>query len=417
MEIRYEDPGMCQIFSDQAKIDRWYNETVRSMQMRGVEEPRVQGAADRAALRHPPSALDVQERESLTGHDVAAYLWVVDQRAGADDAFRENLHYGLTSSDLVDNAHHEALLLATTRLMTLSTELRIVLWDLVDRHDRTYMLGRTHGQIAEPTTFGHRMHLFHTMVQTSGRNLRDMQRALMVRKTPGAVGTSGIYNSRRDSWAVTSSQIIPRDLQAHWAFHFVEAINACEAIAMEIRLLSGQGIQEVEEGGADRRTGSSAMPHKRNPILAENICGLARMGRGYLAPILETVVTFHDRDISNSSVERVAVPDLAHIAATCVKRTARLLRDLKVNENTMHSNLSHAGDRPYSSLAVSILQESGYPYVESHELVSEAFRDWTPLGKLRDLMNALNYDTITFDRKWEERANPAWMTRNIRRRA
>lgn len=409
---RYEDPIIADIFSEKQRIRRWRDHTQNFVQRRVDAGAVLPDASVQVAAAKTPEPDEIRTREHVTGHDVAAFLQALDNAPSLGVQGRAALHYGLTSSDLVENAHHEALYLTTqvylTRLGTLATSLSV----LAATHRRTYMLGRTHGQAAEPTTWGHRLQVFASMVRRSQSQMRDARHRVMVRKTPGAIGTSPIYDGFPDTWQTPSTQVIPRDIQAFWAMACVQAVSVCEAIALEVRLLSRSEVGELREGGG-ARVGSSAMPHKRNPILAERICGLARVARAYLAPILETVPMHHDRDLANSSVERTAVPDLANLTGTLLADTTRLITGVEIDTARMIRNLDDAGYAPYSSLWVSMLQDRGVSYVQAHEAVTEAFTKADPLLFLLDSRWLDSEENLADWRKeLEEKMTPAWMTRN-----
>lgn len=407
---RYTDPLIEDIFSQQRVIERWREAGLRSLIGLVNVGLAPQEAVDAAAAAGTPTPAEVREREQVTGHDVVAFLHEWDAKVDNEE-FSRWVHRGLTSSDLVDNAHFEALFLTTQLYLSKIGRFSMALTSAATTHSKTYMLGRTHGQVAEPTTWGHRLYVFNSVLGRAQANMRRTRDAMMVRKVPGAVGTSSLYTGQVDPWQIPSTQVIPRDIQVAWAMACVQVVNACEAVALEIRLLSHHGVAEVREGA--NRVGSSAMPHKHNPIGAENICGLARVARATLFPIMETQQLWHDRDISNSAIERTMVPDLAHLTATILTRTTALVSNLEVDVQQMDWNLGNAGYEPYSSLWVSLLQpEIGY--YDAHEMVQEAFRAKDPLVAILDAMDAQNLDTITFNAKIQGRMSAEWMTRNIR---
>jgi adenylosuccinate lyase len=413
MISRYQHPLIEDIFSDEKRIYRWWEHTVQFVQRRvdaGVAPPE---AAEQIRAAGAPDAATVQRREHATGHEVVAFLAIMDDRL--DEAGQTHLHYGLTSSDLVDNAHFDALFLSTQvyvqHLGNLVQTLSIKAREL----EFAPMLGRTHGQAAEPTDFTYRLLQFRLMAYRASEQMKETRRHLMVRKFPGAVGTSSIYDGTVDNWQVPSTQIISRDFQVEWATSCLRAVSVCEAIATEVRLLSRSEVEEVMEGGAINRTGSSAMPHKRNPIQSEKICGLARVARSYLPPIMDLVAQHHDRDLTNSSIERTVVPDLANLTGYLLLQTEKLVGELWIDKARMRRNLDEAGYRPYASLWVSLLQtDERVGYMGAHALVEDAFRHADPLQRLLEEMDADNLDTITFNLELEERMNPEWMTRNVR---
>jgi adenylosuccinate lyase len=408
---RYQDTLIDDIFSDQSVINRWWEHTESFVQRRvdaGVAPPE---ASQQIRAAGAPDALVVRTREYVTGHEVVAFLSVLSDQLGEEG--QRHLHYGLTSSDLVDNAHFDALYLTTqVYLNYIKNLMQVINARYQSLGHTTPMLGRTHGRAAEPTDFGHRMRVWVVILYRAQQQMTETRRHLMVRKFPGAVGTSSIYDGTIDPWQTLTTQVIPRDLQTEWATSCLRAVQVCEAIAMEVRLLSRSDVEEVTEGGAFDRAGSSAMPHKQNPVLSEKICGLAQVARGYLPAIMSAEILHHDRDLTNSSVERVAVPDLANLTGYILTQTTKLIGELGVDTRRMERNLDEAGYQPYSSLWVSLLQKD-VGYMEAHEMVSEAFRKADPLHALLDDMDAQNLDTITFKAKLEERMDPKWMIRNV----
>lgn len=413
MITRYQHPLIEDIFSDQSVITRWWEHTESFVQRRvdaGVAPPE---AAQEIRAAGPPSAAAVRTREYVTGHEVVAFLSVLSDQLGPEA--QSNLHYGLTSSDLVDNAHFDALFMTTQIYAhSLNTLIQTLHFRVQSLMDGAPMLGRTHGRAAEPTDFRHRLEVWKVIAYRAKVQMDETRRHLMARKMPGAVGTSSIYDGTIDSWQTISTQVIPRDLQTEWATSCIRVVQVCEAIAMEIRLLSRSDVEEAMEGGAIERAGSSAMPHKQNPIQSEKICGLAQVARGYLPAIMSAEILHHDRDLTNSSIERTAVPDLAHLTGYILQHTIQLVGELGIDTGRMARNLAEAGYQPYSSLWVSLLQtDARVGYMEAHEMVSDAFRHADPLSRLRDEMNARNLDTISFATKLEERMNPEWMTRNV----
>jgi adenylosuccinate lyase len=408
---RYQHPDILQIFSDEAKYKRW---TL-------IEQSFIWGHAQNGTIPAevlamatavpPPPAERVAQLEATTNHDVIAFVlaWI---ELWPDPKQARWVHFGITSSDLVDTAHHEALYESLDVMLELVTRLDFALQNHVSKYSSAYRLGRTHGQWAEPTTWGHRCREFSGMLTRAEDAMLSLRPTLRVVKTPGSVGTDpyGLQNSRSSArYRTTTSQVIPRDIQVSWAMAVVQAITVCEAIAMEVRLSSRAEVAEVREGA--KQSGSSAMPHKTNPILSENITGLGRVARGMLAPIMETVVLHHERDISNSSVERTAVVDLAHLGATILTRTATLMEELTVDTDQMLNNLDAARWAPYSSMMAYGLTLHGATrsYEESHRMVREAFTTGSPVGYILAR-------TGVKGKVWHDwllgHKNPTWMLRN-----
>ncbi len=287
----------------------------------------------------------VAAREQVTDHDVAAFVDVVQEAIGPPaGAF---VHYGLTSSDVVDTALSLCLVQAADLLVGAAGALYDALAEQARRHATTPMLGRTHGIHAEPTTFGAKMALFALQVDRDRDRLRRARAAVAVGKLSGAVGTYSNLDPRVEELVchalglepVPASQVIARDRHAEYLYACASSGATVEAIATELRLLQQSEIGEVEEAFGTGQKGSSSMPHKRNPITSERLCGIARLLRANLQPGLEDVALWHERDISHSSVERVVLPDSSLLAYYALRRAARLIDGLVVNEARMRQNL------------------------------------------------------------------------------
>jgi len=321
---------------------------------------------------------DVLQREQVTDHDVAAFVDVMQSRIGGSAS--SWIHYGLTSSDIVDTAWCWMLRDAADLLIDASTKLLRVVTNLAKAHRDTVMIGRTHGVHAEPTTFGAKVALWALQIDRDRSRLQAARDNIAVCKLSGAVGTySNIDPLVEQSVAtalglraVPATQVISRDRHAEYMWACAAVGNTCEMIAVELRHLQRTEVREVEEGFKVGQKGSSAMPHKRNPISAETITGLSRVLRGNLQAAMQDVALWHERDISHSSVERIVLPDSSMLAHYVLHRLRRLLEGLQVSPERMKQNLYSSHGLVFSQPVLLALVQSGLTRDEAYRIVQEA---------------------------------------------
>jgi adenylosuccinate lyase len=270
----------------------------------------------------------------VTDHDVAAFVDVVQSHIGAPAG--SWVHYGLTSTDVVDTALSVTLVRAADLLISAADGLVAALRKRAIEHAATPMLGRTHGMHAEPTTFGAKLALYCLQVDRDRTRLRRAREGIAVGKLSGAVGTYSNIDPSVEAYVcaalglrpVPASQVLARDRHAEFLYACASVGATIELIATELRHLQRSELGEAEEPFAAGQKGSSAMPHKRNPITSERLVGMARVLRGYLVAGLEDVALWHERDISHSSVERIVLPDASHLAFYSMRRMTRLIDGL-----------------------------------------------------------------------------------------
>lgn len=350
---RYPAPIAKRTFSDVARRKRWLAYTKNHMmsQIERLPTSPDRKAAERA-VKHlvDPSAAVLASNEVEVGHDVVAFLLAIEDQiknTGYPEA-RKYLHYGLTSSDLVDNAHFDALNLHATNMVGLMYGLirRTRKWD----DHRTPRAGRTHGQIADVTSWRWQMRVHHDVLIRIHSAFEEWTH-INARKSPGPTGTTPLLPSNLGfPGVVRSTQVIPRDYQLEWANLYLRLATELEAIATLIRCGAREEVGELAEGS--NRIGSSSMPLKRNPIDSEKVCGLARLARGYFMTIAENCVMWDDRDISNSSVERIAVPDLAATVEHMLNTMTNVLDRLVVDGERMHKAANSRRTMPYYQQAL-----------------------------------------------------------------
>jgi adenylosuccinate lyase len=387
---RYTLPAMARVWSDAPKYELWCRvETlVLEAHARAGVVPADAVAPVRAAP--PPTPEAVAAVEAVTQHDVIAFLSAWADNTDPRDA-AAYVHYGMTSSDLLDSALGVQLTEATDLLVGRTTELVAALRDHGLAHRATVRVGRTHGVHAEPDTWGHRVADFAFGMARSRDRLLRAREAVAVCKISGAVGTySNIDPSVEQEVAAAlglaaapvATQVVLRDGIAEWVGALAIVATVCEAIALEVRHGQRTEVRELEEPFGRGQKGSSAMPHKRNPILCERICGLARVVRGYVSPVTEGIPLWHERDISHSSVERIALPDAAIATDYLLHLTARLVGGLTVDAQRMQANLEATGGLIYTSAVLLELVDAGMSREDSYALVQaaamETWRDGTP---------------------------------------
>ncbi len=334
----------------------------------------------------------VKERERTTGHDVAAFVDVVAASVGEAGRW---IHYGLTSSDVLDTALGLQLRAAGEIVVAGAREFRDALIDRAVEHLDTLCVGRTHGVHAEPTTFGLRLAGFAMEAHRNLKRLEDAFEQAAVGKLSGAVGTYAsvppsverrVMETLRLRAEDVSTQIVPRDRHAVVLARIAIAGGGLERFATEVRNLQRTEVREAEEPFAAGQKGSSAMPHKRNPILCERITGLARVLRGYSQVGMENIALWHERDISHSGAERVVLPD-ATIGLDYMQHLgARVAREMTVHPERMRQNLELTYGALFSQRVLTALVEGGMPREDAYRLVQEsAQRAWdteTPFKEL-----------------------------------
>jgi len=346
---RYSLPEMAELFSDEARFAKWLEIellTVEAWSNLGVL-PAQYGAAVRARAPHIDAGFvaRVNERERITDHDVAAFVDITQEAIGAPEG--SFIHHGLTSTDVVDTALSATLVAAADLLILAADDLVSALKRRALEHADTPSLGRTHGMHAEPTTFGVKLALYCLQVDRDRTRLQRAREAIAVGKLSGAVGTYSNIDPAIEEHVckamgltpVPATQVLSRDRHAEYLYACASVGATVEALATELRHLQRSEVAETEEPFGAGQKGSSAMPHKRNPITAERLVGMARVLRGYLVAGLEDVALWHERDISHSSVERIVLPDASLLAYYVMRRMTRLIDGLVVYSDRMRENL------------------------------------------------------------------------------
>ena len=390
---------MDAVWSDTARFGRWLE--VELLATDGHADIGVVPTDHALACRDRAPAIDgafvqqVLDREAVTDHDVAAFVDVVQGAIGVPEG--SWIHYGLTSSDVVDTALCWALRDAADLLIAAADELIDTLVAMAHEHRDTVMIGRTHGVHAEPTTFGAKVALWALQVDRDRTRLEAAREAVAVMKLSGAVGTysnvepsvEGFVGERLHLLPVPATQVIARDRHADFLYACSSIGTTCELMAVELRHLQRTEVGEVQEGFKPGQKGSSAMPHKRNPISAETISGLARVLRSNLLAGLQDVALWHERDITHSSVERVILPDSSQLAYYVMRRLRRLLEGLVVRPERMRSNLDSSHGLVFSQPVLLALVRSGSTRDDAYRIVQRnAMRAWDEGTDFRTLLEA-----------------------------
>ncbi len=397
---RYTRPEMGRIWSDENKYRTWLEVELAAAEAL-AELGEVPAAAARLLREHARfDVARILEIEREVKHDVIAFTTAVAESlaaAGHGDASRW-LHYGLTSNDIVDTAQALQVRQASNLLMKGLERLRDVLKGRALEYKDTVQVGRTHGVHAEPVTFGLKLALWYDEAERDLIRLRTAAEEMAVGKISGAVGTFAHIGPEAEERicarlglkpAAISSQVISRDRHAFYLSVLALVTALLEKIALEVRHLQRTEVREAEEPFSAGQKGSSAMPHKRNPITCEQICGLARVVRANAQAAFENIALWHERDISHSSVERIILPDSTILTDYLLARTAHLVENMRVYPERMQRNLESTRGLIFSGqllldlAAAGMLREKAYRIVQGH-----AMRCWEEGGDFRSAIEA-----------------------------
>jgi adenylosuccinate lyase len=389
---RYTRPAMAAIWSEQRKYENWLRVEIAATTALARAGIVPASAVDALRQRASFTVERIHEIEAETRHDVLAFTTAVAESVGPEARW---LHYGLTSTDVVDTAQGLALVQASGLIREGIVRLRDVLRKRAVEFQYTPTIGRTHGVHAEPTTFGMKLLLWYSEM---GRNLKRFDTAaedLRVGKISGAVGAFGKLKPEHEAAilaelglepALISTQVLQRDRHAAYITTLAVLCSTLDKMALEIRHLQRTEVREAEEFFSAGQKGSSAMPHKRNPITSENICGLARVVRGNSLVALENVALWHERDISHSSAERVILPDTTILADYMLDKAATLIERLLVYPARMLKNLESTNGLVFSGQLLIDLAAAGMTREDAYRLVQgHAMDAWT---------NDLNFRTL-----------------------
>jgi len=402
---RYQTREMSALWDDAERLRRWTLVEVAACEGfhgRG-EIPDVEMSAIRCA--NVPAPERVREIERTTNHDVVAFVRAFSENVGAPAS--RHLHRGLTSSDVVDTALATTLRDALEVLIESTLRLRRVVGHRAREHAHTVCVGRTHGVHAEPTTFGCKLAGWHCELSRAVERLRVVRRDISYGKMSGAVGTFSQTDPEFERAVLSrlglepepvATQVVPRDRHASVVGALALLTASLERFATEIRSLQRTEIREVEEPFAEGQTGSSAMPHKRNPVVCERVCGIARLLRGWLVAAMEDVALWHERDISHSSVERVILPDAFQATHYALLRFCEVVEGMRVFPEAMRANLDRTRGLVFSQGVLGMLLGKGIGRQEAYEAVQRAAAAvWE--GRAGDFREALLVDPALRERE------------------
>ena len=390
---RYTLPEMGRLWSDEHRL-----QVMLDVELLVLEAQAALGLVPRRApaeirKRVRLDLARVRQREAATQHDVIAFIEHLEERVGP---YGRYLHFGLTSSDVLDTSLAVLLRDASTLLLADLTRLLAALARQARRHKRTLMMGRTHGVHAEPTTFGLKLAVFYDQLTRHAARLERVKAEVSVGKISGAVGTFANVDPSVERRvcrrlglrpAPISTQIVQRDGHAAYVTTVALIGATVEQLATEIRNLQRTEIGEVEEPFGAGQKGSSAMPHKKNPIICERLAGMARLLRGYSLAAMENVCLWHERDITHSSVERVILPDASLTLDYMLQTMARVIDGLVVHADRMRDNIDRTRGVVFSGQVLLRLMEQGLTRTKAYELVQRsAMAAWRGGGDFRDIV-------------------------------
>lgn len=390
---RYSRPAMRDIWSLQNQYQTWLDVEIAideawsklgEIPAEDVEKIRQNATFDVARI---------EEIEAVTHHDIVAFTRTVSESLGDEKKW---VHFGITSTDVVDTAYGVRLKQANAILEEDLENFIAVLKKKAIEYKNTVMIGRTHGVQAEPTTFGLKIARFYSEMERNLERFKKAARGVEAGKISGAVGTFANIPPEIEQYVCErlglhaqeiSSQVLPRDLHADYMATLALIASSMEGFAVEIRSLQRSEIHEVEEKFAKGQKGSSAMPHKRNPIGSENICGLARVVRGQMVTAYENIPLWHERDISHSSAERMILPDSTSLLDYMLNRFMKIIDTLTVFPERMKSNMNLTHGLIYSQRVLLKLIETGMARETAYDLVQPlTAKSWDEGRSFKDLV-------------------------------
>jgi adenylosuccinate lyase len=394
---RYTLPEMGRVWSEQHKYELWCRVETLVLEAHAAAGRVPADAVEPVRNAAPPTPERVAEIEETTQHDVIAFLtaWADNTEPRSAAAY---VHHGMTSSDLLDTALAVQLTDATDVLLAKADRLVAALRDHGLAHRHTLKVGRTHGVHAEPDVWGHRVADLAFAMARSRDRLRAARASVGVVAISGAVGTYSLIDPVVERQvaeslglraADASTQVVLRDGISEWVATLAILATVCEAIALEVRHGQRTEVRELSEAFGAGQKGSSAMPHKKNPIRSERIAGLARVVRAAVVPVMEGIPLWHERDISHSSTERVFLPDAAITTDYLLHLTTGLVSGLVVDADRMRANLDSTGGLIYTSAVLLELVEAGMSREQSYALVQgAAMRTWQTGTPFRETLRA-----------------------------
>ena len=371
---RYCLPEMKEIWSEENKYQKWLEIEIAVCKAKAEDGEITQKDAKKISENADFTMDRLKEIEKETRHDMLAFVQCVNERLGPESKY---VHQGLTSSDVKDTARALQMKETVELIIDDLKELLCVLKEQAKLHKETIMIGRTHGVHAEPVTWGLKLALWYEEIKRHLDRMKQVKKRVAVGQISGAVGTFTSVSPQIEEMVCdeldlapspVTNQILQRDRQADFLNNLALIAASLEKFTTEIRNLQRTDILEVEEGFRKGQKGSSAMPHKKNPIVCERISGLARVVRGNVVPGLENVSLWHERDLTHSSVERVILPDSSILVDYCLNKFRMVLKELIINKNKMRSNLERTHGLIFSQRVMLALVDKGLEREEAYEL-------------------------------------------------
>ncbi len=425
---RYSRPEMTKIWSQDNKYQIWFDIEIHALEALEKLKIAPEGSSKRirenfAKAGGKFNAERIDEIESVTKHDVIAFLTHLAELVGENSRF---IHLGMTSSDVLDTALSVQLSQASDILIADLERILAALKKRAYEHKDTICVGRSHGIHAEPVTFGFKLARFYAEFERNLVRLKNAKKEIAVCAISGAVGTFANVDPFVQKYVAeklgleeegVSSQVIPRDRHAMFFSVLGVIASSIENIAIEIRHLQRTEVLEVEEFFSKGQKGSSAMPHKRNPVLSENLTGLARIVRSAVVPALENVALWHERDISHSSVERMIGPDTTITLDFALNRLAGMMENLAIYPQNMQKNLDRLGGLVFSQrVLLTLIEEAGISREDAYAIVqSNAMKIWA--GESNSFLELLKKDEKVSSKlsakKLEEIFDLKYHTKNI----
>jgi adenylosuccinate lyase len=392
---RYSRKEMAALWTEKAQFDAWLEVELAACRAWSLLGKIPAADVDKLYEKATFSVDRIKEIELSTRHDVVAFTRAVSETLGDEKKW---VHYGLTSTDVVDTAWGVRLKKANKIIREGMVALLDTLGERAKQHKHTIMMGRTHGIHAEPTTFGLKCALWYAEMQRNLERFDAAARGVEVGKLSGAVGTFANIPPEVEEltckelgidFAPVSTQTLQRDRHAHYVSVLALVGSTLEKIAVEIRHLQRSEVREAEERFFEGQKGSSAMPHKRNPIGSENISGCARVLRGYMITAYENVPLWHERDISHSSAERIILPDATMLLDYMLHRSNQILSQLVVFEDNMKENMNRTFGLVFSQRLLLMIIDKGAAREEAYDLVQPlAMQTWREKKMFRELVDS-----------------------------
>lgn len=418
---RYTRPEMASIWTEQNKFQAWLEVEILSCE--AWAELGVIPKEDVKVLRENASFnIDrIYEIEQETRHDVIAFTRAVSETLGPE---RKWVHYGLTSTDVVDTALGYLLRQANEILDKDIQNFIEILRNKAIEHKDTAMMGRTHGVHAEPTTFGLKMALWYEEMKRNLERFRFAADGVQFGKISGAVGTYANIDPFVEQYvceklgtkaAPISTQTLQRDRHAEYMATLALVATSLDKFATEIRALQKSEFREVEEPFAKGQKGSSAMPHKRNPIGCESISGLSRVIRGHMVSAYENVTLWHERDISHSSVERIILPDATQLLNYMLNRLGNIIKNLTVFPENMKRNMRSTYDVPFSGRVMTKLIDKGFSREQAYDTVQpRAMQAWEEQRSFREIVESASVITeVLSPAEIADCFDPSWHLKHV----